>query len=217
MPLAAIYQQATRSNAGTFALLFIFLVNAFITIPGGLVTSGRMLWTLARDDAMPFSPTLRKVSKRWHNPFNAQLAVAVVITILGCIYIGSTTVFNAFVGGFCIFTTLSYLAALLPHMLTRRRHVKPGPYWMPSSVAYIVLSIACAYIIVFDVLYCFPFSMPVDDTNMNWNSLICGGFTIFVAMWYLWKRNRGYVGPKVLFDARDDIMVGVNRLKSEGK
>ena len=46
-----MYQQVTRSNAGTIGLLLIFLLDFIIAIPGAYVVSGRMLWTLARDDA----------------------------------------------------------------------------------------------------------------------------------------------------------------------
>ncbi|KAK3065763.1 hypothetical protein LTR53_018058, partial [Teratosphaeriaceae sp. CCFEE 6253] len=117
LPLGAMFQQAMRSNGGTFALLFLFYIDQILNIPGGYITAGRMLWTLARDDATPFSPWLRHVSPRWRNPFNAQLVCGVCVTILGAIYVGNATAFTAFVGSFTIFTTWSYAAAILPHLL----------------------------------------------------------------------------------------------------
>lgn len=122
-----MYQQATRSNAGTMGLLFIFLLDFLVAIPGAYVVCGRMLWTLARDDATPASGWLRHVSARWRNPLNAQIVCGICVTILGCIYIASDTAFNAFVGTFAILTTLSYLSAILPHLLTARKYVRPGP------------------------------------------------------------------------------------------
>ena len=62
LPLAAIYLQATNSRAGATGLLIIFLINLLVTIPGAYVTCGRMLWTLARDDATPFSRIVGRVS-----------------------------------------------------------------------------------------------------------------------------------------------------------
>ena len=38
LPLAAMYQQATRSNAGTFGLLFLFLIDQLLNLPGELTT-----------------------------------------------------------------------------------------------------------------------------------------------------------------------------------
>jgi choline transport protein len=122
-----MYQQATRSNAATMGLLFIFLLDFLVAIPGAYVVCGRMLWTLARDDATPASGWLRRVSDRWRNPLNAQLVSGCCVTLLGCVYIASDRAFNAFVGTFAILTTLSYLTAIGPHLLTGRKYIRPGP------------------------------------------------------------------------------------------
>jgi amino acid transporter len=122
-----MYQQATRSDAATMGLLFIFLLDFLVAIPGAYVVCGRMLWTLARDDATPASGWLRHVSARWRNPLQAQFVCGCCVTVLGCIYIASDRAFNAFVGTFAILTTLSYLTAILPNLLTGRRNVRPGP------------------------------------------------------------------------------------------
>jgi amino acid transporter len=122
-----MYQQATRSNAATMGLLFIFLLDFLVAIPGAYVVCGRMLWTLARDDATPASGWLRHVSDRWRNPLNAQLISGCCVTLLGCVYIASDRAFNAFVGTFAILTTLSYLTAILPNLLTGRKYIRPGP------------------------------------------------------------------------------------------
>src|SRR2546423_5450072 len=69
----------------------------------------QMLWTLARDDATPFSGIVGRVSPTHRNPFNATFVCGCCCTILGCIYIASQTAFNAFVASFAILTTMSYL------------------------------------------------------------------------------------------------------------
>lgn len=210
LPLAAMFQQATRSTAGTFALLFLYFFDIFITIPGAWITAGRMLWVLGRDDATPFPSIVGRISPTWRNPFNAQVLCCVGGTILGCIYIGSATAFQAFVGAFTVFTTMSYLAAILPHILTARKYVKLGPFWMPGVWGYIIMGLASAYMLVFNVLYMFPYTYPVADANaMNWTSVMFAGITLLLALGYLWRRNHGYIGPRVVMDAHDDIMTGV--------
>lgn len=210
LPLAAMYQQATRSTSGTAALLALFTINIFLTVYGAWIAAGRMLWTLARDDATPCPAFLRKVSPRWKNPFNAQLIVTIAGTILGAIYVASAAAFQAFVASFAVFTTMSYLAAILPHLLTRRRFVKPGPFWISGAWGYIVMGIACAYILVFNVIYMFPYTYPVQDLNlMNWTSVMFTGITFLLTLGYLWQTSHGYVGPKVVLEAHDDIMKGV--------
>jgi hypothetical protein len=110
------------------------------------------------DRATPFSDTLGKISPRWGNPFAATVACLIVTTVLGLIYIGSAVAFNAFVGSFIILSSASYLAAILPHLLSKRKNIEFGPFKMPDKVAAILMPIACAYIACFIVIFCFPFS-----------------------------------------------------------
>jgi choline transport protein len=86
------------------------------------------------------------------------------------------TPFNAFPGPFVALSSLSYLAAILSHFLTRRANVAPGWFWMKGITGFIVNWIAILYIITFVVDFCSPFSMPVTAALKNWTSLIYGGF-----------------------------------------
>ncbi|KAF2453461.1 putative choline transport protein [Lineolata rhizophorae] len=208
-PLAEIYRQATGSRGGSLGLLIVIFLPTVFTCMGTYITSGRMLWTLARDDATPFSGWMGTVSKRWHNPWNATLVCGGVCTVMGCIYVGSTTAFNAFVGSFVVLTTLSYLAAIMPHMLTRRATVVPGPFWMPNPVAYPVMFLSCGYIMMSVIIYCFPYAKPFDAQSMNYSCVITGGLTIIVGAWWLYKRTRGYVGPKALLDEERRLSIGI--------
>lgn len=131
------------------------------------------------------------------NPFNAILCCGGITTLLGCIYLGSTTAFNAFVGSFVVLSSTSYLAAILPHLLSRRSNIPPGPFWMKGITGFIMNGLACAYIVVFIVIFCFPYYLPATALTMNYASLITGGLTIFVAAWYL-VGCRGYTGPPAL-------------------
>lgn len=215
-PLAEIYKQATTSSGGSLGLLIVIFCPTVCTCIGTYITSGRMLWTLARDEATPFPKFIGKISTTWKNPFNATLVCGCVCTVMGCIYVGSLTAFNAFVGSYVILSTLSYLAAILPHALSRRRHVVPGPFWMPDWVAYTVHGIGSAYIIVFVVIYCFPYSMPVSAATMNYSCLITGGLTVLVGLWWLWIGKRGYIGPQALVEEERRLCVEHHaRLSSE--
>ncbi|KAL8722866.1 MAG: hypothetical protein Q9225_000699 [Loekoesia sp. 1 TL-2023] len=200
-PLAEIYRQAAGTKSGSVGLLFLAFLPTFISCIGLYVTASRVFWTLARDRATPASRFFANVDGSTHNPFRAIAFCAVFVTLMGCIYVGSTTAFAAFVGSFVILSTLSYLAAVLPHLLSGRRNVTPGWFWMKGVSGFIVNGITCTYIIVFIVIFCFPFSKPVDATNMNYASLISGGLSLFVlAFWFV--RQSTYIGPKqVVLDA----------------
>lgn len=166
---------------------------------GCYITAGRTLWTLSRDGAAPFPKFLSKVSPTLGVPFNATTATGVLITILGAIYVGSSTAFNAFVGSFILHTTSSYVLAILPHMLTGRKNIEVyGSFHMKGITGYLVNGIACAYMIVWFVIYCFPFYLPTDAVSMNYAVVIWGGFTILIAGWWFIGARSKYVGPPIV-------------------
>jgi choline transport protein len=197
LPIAEVYSQATRrSTAGTTILLILLLLPMFLCTLGLYVTSGRTLWTLARVGATPFPQRLGHVNQTLHMPFAATLATTLCVTLLGVIYLVSSTAFNAFVASFILFSSASYIAALLPYLFSRSRPIfETGAFYMRGMLGFLVNSWACAYLMVWFVIYCSPYSLPVDSTNMNYSCLIWGGITVFVAMWWLVGARHKYVRP----------------------
>ena len=59
----------------------------------------------------------------------------------------------------------------------------------------IVNAIACGYIIVWFVIYCFPYALPTDAASMNYSCVIWGGLTTIVAAWWFVGASK-YVGPQ---------------------
>ncbi|EXJ90388.1 hypothetical protein A1O1_03489 [Capronia coronata CBS 617.96] len=194
-PVAEIYRQATGSSGGAIGLLCLLLFCVAACMVGGYITAGRALWALARDGATPFPHHIGKVSTKFGMPLVATLVCGCIVTVLGCIYVGSTTAFNAFVGSFVLMSSASYVAAILPHVLTGRKNITYGPFRL-GKLGLPINLIACGYIIVWFVIYCFPYSLPTDAQSMNYSCVIWGGLTIFVTVWWFVGARKGYVGPK---------------------
>lgn len=205
-PLASIYQQATGSAAGTVGLLLCAFLPFLLGTVGVLLTVSRIFWTLARDNATPFAGFFSRIHPKHKNPFNAIILCAVINTLLGCIYIGSAAAFNAFIGSFVILTCLSYLAAILPHLLNARSTVAPGWFWMKGAIGFFVNGVASIYIICFTVIFCFPISLPVSAATMNYSSLMSGGLSLFVAVFWFW-RQQDYEGPKYVPPTAEEMAV----------
>ncbi|KAF2765497.1 choline transport protein [Teratosphaeria nubilosa] len=196
-PLAEVYLQATGSNSATVGLLFIILLSILICAIGTVLMVGRLFWALARDNATPFAHFFSQVDTRLSCPIPATILCAILTTGFGAIQLGSATAFTDLVGSFIILTTSSYLMAFLPHLLTRRRNVPPGPFWM-GKYGYVVNGIACVLIVFFNTFFCFPYAYPVSPLSvMNWNSVILVGCVVLTAFWWMVHGLRKYPGPKL--------------------
>ncbi|KXJ86402.1 amino acid/polyamine transporter I [Microdochium bolleyi] len=195
-PIAEIYRQATGSNAGAIGLLALVAICIWLTVIGLYITCGRTLWALARDGASPFPGIFGQVHPRLGMPLWSTLATAVLVTLLGVIYLGNTTAFNAFVGSFVLLSSSSFLACILPNLLTGRTNITYGQFHMrKSGLGFMVNGVACVYMLVFFVIYCFPGSLPTSAASMNYASVLWGGLTIIVGVWWLLGARKGYVGP----------------------
>lgn len=198
-PIAEIYRQATGSAAGATGLLALVLICIGIAIVGLYITCGRTLWALSRDGATPFPKFLSRVSPRFDMPLNATVVNAIIVTALGAIYVGSTTAFNAFVGSYIVMSSSSYIAAILPNLLTGRKNIEVyGPFHLQGALGFLMNGIACSYMIVWFVIYCFPYSLPTDAQTFNYACVLWCGFTIFIAAWWFIGARKDYRGPPIV-------------------
>ncbi|KAF2723996.1 choline transport protein [Polychaeton citri CBS 116435] len=196
-PLAEVYHQATGNAGGTFGLLLIILFSILICSIGTVLMVGRLWWVLARDNATPFSRFFSNVNEDLSCPIEATVFCAILTTGLGAIQLGSQTAFLDLVGSFIILTTMSYFLAIFPHLLTKRRNVPRGAFWM-GRFGFAVNGITCALIVFFNIMFCFPYAYPVQPISvMNWNSVILVGVVVITAAWWLIHGSRSYERPKL--------------------
>ncbi|KAL4783287.1 amino acid/polyamine transporter I [Aspergillus varians] len=207
-PTAEIYLQATGSTAGAVGLIFLLFLATFPTLVGTLTTGGRMWWSLARSNATPFPEFFARIHPTLECPVNATCGMAFMVTCLGCIYVGSTTAFQALISSFIVLSTLSYAGAIIPHMLTRRKRVVPGPFAMTGIWGWIVNFLAVVYILVTVVFFCFPFTLPVTVQNMNYTSVITVGLMAIVSIWWLFRGFTTYQGPVYSKEAAEKLAQG---------
>jgi len=204
-PTAEIYRQATGSNAGAIGLIAVLFLATFPTLIGTFVTGGRMWWSLARDYATPYSNYFAQVHPTLNTPVRATVAMSAMVTCLGCIYVGSTTAFQALISSFIVLSSLSYFGAIFPHVLSSRRNMVPGPFYMGQRLGMAVNIIALMYIMVTVVFFCFPLVLPVTAQNMNYTSVIIVGLMVLVALWWLLSARRKYQGPQYSFEAAERL------------
>lgn len=153
-PLAALYLQATGSEAAACGLLVIVFLAIFICILGTYLTVGRMLWALARDNALPYSMLLGQVNQRLSCPVFSTIFCALLCTALGAVQLASKTAFTDLVGGFVALTTTSYAIAIIPHIANGRSQVPRGHFWL-GAAGYTINILAGFLIIFFNIMFCF--------------------------------------------------------------
>ncbi|OIW24075.1 amino acid transporter [Coniochaeta ligniaria NRRL 30616] len=202
-PLAGIYSQATANSDGsqnlgaTFGLLFIIWCSSMLCCIGTTLTNSRIYWALARDNAVPLSGLFGKVNEKLSCPVPAAVFVGVLCLALGAIPLGSSTAFLDLTGSFIILSTVSYGIPFLANVITGRKYFPKGPFHLGKYGTAINIA-AVLFITLFNILYCFPYSIPTDVTIMNYNSVILVGVIALTALWWVIHANRHYPGPKVM-------------------
>ncbi|RAK99910.1 putative choline transporter Hnm1 [Aspergillus ibericus CBS 121593] len=184
LPLAELFHQVTQSAGGAFGLTFILFVALGPCVVSSQLSTSRVLWAFARDDAMPFSRTWARVSKRFGIPFNAQLLVAAANAALGCLYLGSSTAFNSMLGAAVTINNVAYLIPISTNMLTGRVNMHRGVFHM-AKWGWLVNAVTVAWLIFAIVFFSFPYNMPATVENMNYTCVVVGGLIILILGWWV--------------------------------
>jgi amino acid transporter len=156
-----------------------------------VAAAGRMLFAFARDDGVPASGWLKRVSHRFRTPANALTGIVVVawvFTVLAGVVGGGTaivivtaisTIFLYAAYGVCI-----YLGATTTEWLGHR-------VWSLGRWSKPVAWLAIFWVIVLMILFSFPTS-----GNISWPFMI-GTVVLLLAYYFGWARSR-FQGPRIM-------------------
>lgn len=156
-----------------------------------VAAAGRMLFAFARDDGVPASFWLKRVSHRYRTPANALTGIVVVswiFTIFAGIVGGGTaivivtaisTIFLYAAYGICI-----YLGVTTKEWLEHR-------VWSLGRLSKPIAWVAIFWVIVLMILFSFPTS-----GNISWPFMILTVVGLLV-YYFAWARSR-FQGPRVM-------------------
>ncbi|KAK8159258.1 putative choline transporter Hnm1 [Phyllosticta citrichinensis] len=184
LPLAELFRQATSSTGGAFALIFLLWVALGPCMVGSQLSTSRVVWAFARDRGLPGSRWFSQVSNTWGVPFNAQLLVTAVCAALGCIYLGSSTAFNAMLGSAVTINNMAYLIPILTNILQRRQVLVRGRFHMGFAPGLFVNVVTVCWLVFAIVFFSFPYYQPVTAENMNYTCVCVGGIAIIALAWW---------------------------------
>ncbi|KAJ9644148.1 hypothetical protein H2199_004016 [Coniosporium tulheliwenetii] len=204
VPIYQIFLQATKSAAGGTVIFIMMLVFAYFALIASMQSASRLTWSFARDDAIIFSRFFSQIHPTLNVPVWALLFNSSVMFLLGCIYLGSTTAFNALIGVAVVLQQLGFAipAALLMY---RRRAPEYLPHRVGSFFTHFNLGVfgwACnavtvAWAIIVLIFFNFPNAIPVTGLTMNYIPAVLGGMAIFGIINWLLHARKHYYGPVI--------------------
>jgi len=106
-----------------------------------------------------------KVHPKLGVPLNAQLAVTAIVAALGCLYLGSSTAFNALLGSAVTINNIAFLIPVLTNVILRRKTMHKGTFQMGFTKGMIVNVITVVWILFAIVFFSFPYYKPVNGKS----------------------------------------------------
>jgi amino acid transporter len=198
-PIGLIFKTATGSAGGGFALLFLILGILLFAGVGSLTAASRCTYAFARDGAIPGSGLWSRVDKRFDIPLLALVLSTLVDCVLGMIYFGSTSAFNAFTGVATICLSVSYGIPILVSLIRGRKAVRHSTYSL-GKFGFAINVATIIWIVLAIVLFCMPTAIPVTPKTMNYASVVFMGFAMISLIWYIIRGRKTFTGPPVPVD-----------------
>ncbi|OGM44464.1 choline transport protein, partial [Aspergillus bombycis] len=130
VPILALFHQALQSKPGAIALESLILVTGIGCQIACHTWQSRLCWSFARDNGLPFSRFLAKIHPVLDVPFNAHVVSCTVVSLLGLLYLGSSTAFNSMVSACIVLLYSSYVVPVIALLYKGRRNIPHGPFDM---------------------------------------------------------------------------------------
>ncbi|KAK5707427.1 hypothetical protein LTR17_020720 [Elasticomyces elasticus] len=196
-----VFYDVTKSKAGTSVMASIVVVELISASIAEGACASRQMWSFSRDNGLPASSWLAKVSAGFNIPIHAILTTVVIVALISLINIGSSAALNAInsLGGISILST--YLIVVACYIWNRATHDKPPRgQWSPFGLVIAIVGWCAVFPVFFFLLW--PLSNHPNAETMNWAIAMNGGVLILASIWYAIRAHKTYQPPvaKVLHD-----------------
>jgi hypothetical protein len=181
-----------------FVAFVIFSMFAILVVGSG--AQARLVYSMSRDNMLPFSGTLRRINIRSQTPIIALLVFGVID--LGVMIYGyfQTSAFGTLVGATAIIPYIIYFLITLAYALKRRTLDSiPGAFTL-GRWAWPVIG----FVLVYTVVVMLVLSLPAPFHGAD---KVLGYGLALAAAWYfgglLWRLRKGTAGVKPVEDLVD--------------
>jgi choline transport protein len=204
-PFMQLFLNVTASAAGASVLALCITMVATAANAACVTSTSRTAWAFARDNGFPASEFFAEVSPTLKVPVRMILMVGFLQMLLGLIYLGSSTAFNAVLSMAILGMYASYISPIVVMLIYGRRRSAArvrgvgsgtfnlGPRWGP------VINIAAiVWLIIAMVFSTFPTVQPVTPGNMNYCVVVTMGWMLIGGLYYyVLGGKKRFTGPVV--------------------
>lgn len=166
---------------------------------GVTTTTSRVWWSFARQGGLPFHKWLSKTSTISTStlPANSVYMITLISCLIILLYLGPSLVLNAILSAASICFYVSYSIPIFCMLYTKHVEGLPKHYFDLGRIpGNILLTISGLWSIFISVWLLLPLRMPVDSSNMNYTSAVCGGLVLISSLYWFVSGRRGYTLPK---------------------
>jgi choline transport protein len=196
-PFMQLFFNVTESTAGATVMSLIPTLIAIAANAAGNTSTSRTAWAFARDNAIPFSQYFAHVNPTLKVPVRMVVCITILEALLGFIYLGNTTAFNAVLSMAILGMYASYLLPIVYMVLYGRKPGKLifGPFQLGRVGGTIANVIAICWLVFAMMFSTFPSFEPVTAQNMNYSTVVMGGWLFSGAVYYFLFGRKRYEGP----------------------
>ncbi|KAK4689137.1 choline transport protein, partial [Tremellales sp. Uapishka_1] len=196
LPFLAIVQQSISNRAGTTILMVSFLLCLMVSSNSVHQATSRLIWSFARDQGMPWAKQLGTIHPTLRVPVIPLTISFAGVTILGALYVGSTTVYGSIIACCIILGNISYAIPATVLML-RGRKMNPARWLKLGGLGWVANIITVVWCLFTTVMWLFPLEPKPTSSEMNYSVAVLGGMAlIMLADWVFWGRKH-FIGPDV--------------------
>lgn len=191
-----LFYNALNSKVGA-CVLQTMMVLVFVGALYGIHTwQSRIAWSFARSRGWPFSDALAKtVPAPLDVPVLAHLWSCAWISVLGCLYLGSTLAFNSLISGGILLQYLSYSSCVILLLVEGRGNLARGPFFL-GRLGLLANIVLISWTLLTLAFYCMPSTDPTTAGTMNYVScVIVFMFCYAIVSWFGFAK-RQYVCPE---------------------
>ncbi|PNY22493.1 Choline transport protein [Tolypocladium capitatum] len=181
--------QSTVGLPGAAVLIGLFVFNGLGQGASVLTSASRLTWSFARDGGFPLGAYFAHVDAGWKVPARALWLQAVIISLVGVLYLFANTVLQAILSVSTIALTVSYAMPIVTLLVVGRDKLPPGEFSL-GRLGPLINCVSVAYCAVTTVFFFFPTQPNPAAGDMNFAIAVFGVMLVVaVGFWVVQGRK----------------------------